>query len=35
MKRTTKNKKEELAFPSNEPDPDWQTDLINGVIMTT
>lgn len=29
------HKKEQLAFTSSEPDPDWQTDLISGVIMTT
>lgn len=28
------HKKEQVAFTSNEPDPDWQTDLISGVIMT-
>lgn len=29
------HEKEQLAFTSNEPDPDWQNDLICGVIMTT
>lgn len=28
------HKKEQLAFTSNEADPDWQTDLISGVIIT-
>lgn len=25
-------KKEQLAFTSNEPDPEWHADLISGVI---
>lgn len=28
------HKKEQLTFTTNEPDSEWHTDLISGVIVT-